>query len=114
MAIGDQWNDVEMLGEVGHGAAMPTAPVEVRAAARYEAPPLADEGVAVMIETLVLADPERARIAGDRLAEEARAARDASDAEDVAERRRAAAAESTDADARTGSEAEDRAGTSAS
>ncbi len=26
LAIGDQWNDLEMLAEVGHGAAMPTAP----------------------------------------------------------------------------------------
>ena len=24
LAIGDQWNDLEMLAEVGHGAAMPT------------------------------------------------------------------------------------------
>src|SRR3954452_12960210 len=28
LAIGDQWNDIEMLAEVGHGTAMPTAPVE--------------------------------------------------------------------------------------
>ena len=54
LAIGDQWNDIEMLAEVGHGAAMPTAPAEVLAAARYIAPPLADEGVARMIEALVL------------------------------------------------------------
>ena len=26
LAIGDQWNDLEMLAEVGHGAAMPSAP----------------------------------------------------------------------------------------
>ena len=60
LAIGDQWNDIEMLAEVGHGAAMPTAPVEVRAAARYVAPPLAEEGVARMIEALVLAPPDEA------------------------------------------------------
>ena len=77
LAIGDQWNDVEMLAEVGHGAAMPTAPVEVRAAARYVAPPLAEEGVARMIEALVLAPPGEARAAAARLAEEGRAARDA-------------------------------------
>ena len=46
LAVGDQWNDLEMLAEVGHGAAMPTAPAAVRAAARYVAPPLEDEGVA--------------------------------------------------------------------
>ena len=63
LAIGDQWNDIEMLAEVGHGAAMPTAPVEVQAVARYIAPPLAEEGVARMIESLVLAGPRDARAA---------------------------------------------------
>jgi hydroxymethylpyrimidine pyrophosphatase-like HAD family hydrolase len=77
LAIGDQWNDIEMLAEVGHGAAMPTAPTEVRAIARYVAPPLAEEGVARMIEALVLASPASARAASRRLAEEAVALRDA-------------------------------------
>ena len=40
---------------------MPTAPVEVQAVARYIAPVLADEGVARMIEMLVLAAPSAAR-----------------------------------------------------
>lgn len=71
LAIGDQWNDIEMLAEVGHGTAMPTAPVEVRAIARYVAPPLAEEGVASMIEALVLASPAAARAASHRLADEA-------------------------------------------
>jgi Cof subfamily protein (haloacid dehalogenase superfamily) len=75
LAIGDQWNDLEMLAEVGHGAAMPTAPAEVLAAARYIAPPLADEGVARMIEALVLAPPRSARAATSRLAAEAAARR---------------------------------------
>ena len=44
-----------MLAEVGHGAAMPSAPAEVRAVARYVAPPLEDEGAAQIIEQLVLA-----------------------------------------------------------
>ena len=57
LAIGDQWNDLEMLAEVGHGTAMPSAPPEVRSAARYVAPPLADDGAARMIEDLVLASP---------------------------------------------------------
>jgi Cof subfamily protein (haloacid dehalogenase superfamily) len=61
MAIGDQWNDIEMLAEVGHGVAMPSAPPAVAAVARYVAPPLDDEGVAHMIEALVLADPDDAR-----------------------------------------------------
>ena len=48
LAIGDQWNDLEMLAEVGHGAAMPTAPAAVRAVARYVAPPVGEEGVAAL------------------------------------------------------------------
>jgi len=68
LAIGDQWNDLEMLAEVGHGAAMPSAPAEVKAAARYLAPPLADEGVAGVIEALVLATPSAARSAAQRMA----------------------------------------------
>ena len=59
LAIGDQWNDFEMLQEVGHGAAMPTAPAGVQAVARYIAPPVEDEGVAAMIEQLVLANARR-------------------------------------------------------
>jgi Cof subfamily protein (haloacid dehalogenase superfamily) len=57
LAIGDQWNDLEMLAEVGHGTAMPSAPGEVRAAARYVAPPLEEDGAARIIEDLVLASP---------------------------------------------------------
>jgi hypothetical protein len=81
LAIGDQWNDLEMLAEVGHGTAMPTAPRDVRAVARYVAPALADEGVARMIEALVLASPRDARAASDRLAAEASAATAAMDAD---------------------------------
>jgi Cof subfamily protein (haloacid dehalogenase superfamily) len=68
MAIGDQWNDLEMLDEVGHGAAMPTAPAGVRAVARYVAAPVAEEGVAQMIEALILADPGTAESNSRRLA----------------------------------------------
>ncbi|MFL5688960.1 MAG: Cof-type HAD-IIB family hydrolase [Chloroflexota bacterium] len=75
LAIGDQWNDIEMLAEVGHGTAMPTAPAEVQAVARYIAPPLGDEGVARMIEALVLARPGVVRATAARLAEEAAAQR---------------------------------------
>lgn len=77
LAVGDQWNDLEMLAEVGHGAAMPSAPPEVRAAARYDAPPLADEGVATLIEQLVLARPSEAMAASRRLAAEAQERRTA-------------------------------------
>jgi Cof subfamily protein (haloacid dehalogenase superfamily) len=57
LAIGDQWNDLEMIAEVGHGTAMPSAPPAVRATARYVAPPLEQDGAARMIEELVLASP---------------------------------------------------------
>lgn len=71
LAIGDQWNDLEMLKEVGHGAAMPSAPAGVLAVARYIAPSVSDEGVAQMIEQLVLAKPADALAASNRLAAEA-------------------------------------------
>jgi hypothetical protein len=55
LAIGDQYNDFEMIEAVGHGVAMPSSPAAVRAVARYVAPPLEDEGAAGIIEALVLA-----------------------------------------------------------
>lgn len=73
LSIGDQWNDLEMIAEVGHGTAMPTAPRAVLAAARYIAPSLAEEGVARMIEALVLASPSDAKAASERLARKAAA-----------------------------------------
>ena len=65
VAIGDQYNDLEMIGEVGHGVAMPSAPEAVRATARYLAPPVGEEGAAQMIERIAL-DGWRAPVdAGD-------------------------------------------------
>jgi hydroxymethylpyrimidine pyrophosphatase-like HAD family hydrolase len=43
-----------MIRLAGHGVAMPSAPAEVLAAARYVAPPVEEEGAAAMIERLVL------------------------------------------------------------
>ena len=54
MAIGDQLNDLEMIATVGHGVAMAGAPAEVRAVARWVAPPVEEEGAAIAIERLVL------------------------------------------------------------
>jgi hypothetical protein len=54
MAAGDQYNDLEMIVEVGHGVAMPSAPAAVKAAARFVAPPVAEDGVAQMIERIAL------------------------------------------------------------
>ena len=76
LAIGDQWNDLEMLAEVGHGTAMPSAPTEVRAAARYVAAPLQDDGAARMIEDLVLASAAGVRANARRLATANRDIRD--------------------------------------
>ena len=64
-----------MLAEVGHGAAMPSAPAEVRAAARYVAPPLEQDGAARMIEDLVLASPTAVLANAARLAATARESR---------------------------------------
>lgn len=77
MAIGDQWNDLEMIALAGHGVAMPTAPLEVRAAAGYLAPPIEEGGAAAIIEALVLAGP-RVESNARRLGREARERVDAS------------------------------------
>jgi hydroxymethylpyrimidine pyrophosphatase-like HAD family hydrolase len=71
LAAGDALNDLEMIAAVGHGAAMATAPAEVRAAARYVARPVEQDGVAALIEALVLVTPAQAARNATRLAEEA-------------------------------------------
>jgi len=76
MAIGDNMNDFEMIEAVGHGVSMPSAPPQVRAAARYLAPPLEAEGAAEIIEQLVLASPSSAAATAHRLAAEAAEARE--------------------------------------
>ncbi|HSL33566.1 MAG TPA: Cof-type HAD-IIB family hydrolase [Candidatus Limnocylindrales bacterium] len=75
LAIGDQFNDLEMIATAGHGAAMPHAPAPVRSAARYVAEPLDDEGAARLIEDLVLAEPSTAARHAARLARMAADAR---------------------------------------
>jgi Cof subfamily protein (haloacid dehalogenase superfamily) len=64
MAVGDQYNDLEMITEVGHGVAMPSAPAAVQAAARYVAPPVAEEGAAQMIEMIALDGVRPAAVPG--------------------------------------------------
>jgi hypothetical protein len=54
MAVGDQYNDLEMISEVGHGIAMPSAPAAVQAAAQFVAPPVGEQGAAQMIERIAL------------------------------------------------------------
>lgn len=54
LALGDQYNDLEMLAAAGYGVAMAGAPAEVRDAARYVTSSVAEDGVARAIEALVL------------------------------------------------------------
>lgn len=74
LAIGDQFNDLEMISAVGHGAAMAGAPPAVRLAARYVAPPVDAEGAAQLIEALVLPGTRLAERNARRLEEQASAA----------------------------------------
>jgi Cof subfamily protein (haloacid dehalogenase superfamily) len=55
LAMGDQYNDFEMIATVGHGVAMPSAAPAMQVVARYVAPPVEEEGAAQVIEALVLA-----------------------------------------------------------
>jgi hypothetical protein len=57
MAIGDQLNDLEMIRAAGVGVAMAGAPAVVQEAARLIAPPAEEDGVALIIEEWILAEP---------------------------------------------------------
>jgi len=54
MAIGDNFNDVEMIEYAGTGIAMGNAPEAVKALANWVAPDVEDDGVAAAIETFLL------------------------------------------------------------
>ncbi|MEH2410235.1 Cof-type HAD-IIB family hydrolase [Nostoc sp.] len=54
MAIGDNFNDLEMLEYVGLSVAMGNAPVEVQAIAQWVAPSVEEDGAAVAIEKFLL------------------------------------------------------------
>jgi Cof subfamily protein (haloacid dehalogenase superfamily) len=53
-AIGDYFNDLEMLRYAGVGVAMGSAPDEVKAAANWVAPTVEEDGVRVALERFVL------------------------------------------------------------
>jgi hydroxymethylpyrimidine pyrophosphatase-like HAD family hydrolase len=57
MAIGDNWNDEEMLEWAGQGVVMANAAPELRALAKTrgwkQAPSSDDDGVAVILEAVV-------------------------------------------------------------
>jgi Cof subfamily protein (haloacid dehalogenase superfamily) len=54
LAIGDNYNDVEMLGFAGIGVAMGNAPTDVQAVADWVAPHIDADGAAVAIEKFIL------------------------------------------------------------
>jgi hypothetical protein len=54
MAVGDNFNDVEMLAYAGIGVAMGNAPEEVKALANWVAPSVDQDGAAVAIKTFLL------------------------------------------------------------
>lgn len=54
MAIGDNFNDVEMLEYAGLGIAMANGPVAVQEIAQWVAPDVEEDGVALAIEKFVL------------------------------------------------------------
>jgi Cof subfamily protein (haloacid dehalogenase superfamily) len=54
MAIGDNFNDLEMLDYAGFGVAMGNAPDGVQAIAQWVAPTVEEDGVAVAIEKFLL------------------------------------------------------------
>jgi Cof subfamily protein (haloacid dehalogenase superfamily) len=54
LAIGDSDNDIPMLKVVGYGVAMGNATPGVKAVARWTAPPIHEDGVAVALDRLIL------------------------------------------------------------
>jgi len=54
MAIGDNFNDLEMIAYAGVGVAMGNAPDAVKAGANWVAPDVEEDGVALAIEQFVL------------------------------------------------------------
>jgi hydroxymethylpyrimidine pyrophosphatase-like HAD family hydrolase len=54
MAIGDNFNDVEMIEYAGTGIAMGNAPEAVKALANWVAPDVEDDGAAAAIERFLL------------------------------------------------------------
>ena len=54
MAIGDAYNDVEMLKGVGLGVAMGNAPPDVQAQADWVTAGIEEEGLVVALEKFIL------------------------------------------------------------
>ena len=54
IAVGDSENDLSMIRWAGMGIAMGNATAQVKAAARWQAPTVDDDGAAVVLEHFVL------------------------------------------------------------
>ncbi|MDO9693256.1 MAG: HAD family hydrolase [Candidatus Latescibacteria bacterium] len=61
VAVGDNYNDLDMFTAAGHSVAMGNAPPEVRAAADRTAPHVADHGAAVICEEIAAGRYPQAR-----------------------------------------------------
>jgi Cof subfamily protein (haloacid dehalogenase superfamily) len=59
IAVGDNGNDVAMIQWAGLGVAMSNATPEAIAAADWVAPPVTEDGVAVLIDKFILQDEQR-------------------------------------------------------
>ncbi len=59
VAVGDNYNDLELFAVAGRSVAMGNAPAEVRAAAGEIAPPVAEHGAAVILERIAAAGRPR-------------------------------------------------------
>jgi 3-deoxy-D-manno-octulosonate 8-phosphate phosphatase KdsC-like HAD superfamily phosphatase len=72
MALGDSYNDQEMLRVAGLGVAMGQAPAQIKAAANAVTASNRDEGVALAIERYVLAaHPRKVHVPVSQFLEEA-------------------------------------------
>jgi Cof subfamily protein (haloacid dehalogenase superfamily) len=54
MAIGDNFNDLEMLKYAGFSVAMGDAPTEIKNIAQWVAPTVEEDGVAIALEQLIV------------------------------------------------------------
>ncbi len=61
LAVGDSGNDISMLRWAGVGVAMGNATEDVKAVADWVAPPVAEDGLAAVIERIVMGREDRAQ-----------------------------------------------------
>ena len=74
MAVGDQRNDLEMLGWAARGVAMGNAPEEVKAVADEVAGDVEEDGLVAVLRSLRLPEPARRRQSRERFSRRPRSA----------------------------------------